>query len=205
TRPYTIAFRTVETIECTIVKITGERGLIGLGAASPEPHVTGETAAACSAALAPDGLRWLEGEDVRALPRLARELARRMPDTPAARAALDMALHDLLARHLDVPLVEMLGRAHDALPTSITIGIKPTSEAVAEAQEYLARGFRVLKVKLGHSLADDLERVRALRAAVGRDVRLRVDPNQGYGPTDLLEFDRATRALELEFLEQPMP
>src|SRR4029453_2091100 len=101
------------------------------------------------------------------LPALLTELGRRLPHTPAARAAVDIALHDLWARALGAPLGELLGRFHEALPTSITIGIKPTDEALAEADEYLARGFRVLKVKIGKSLEEDLERLSRLRERVG--------------------------------------
>ncbi len=86
-----------------------------------------------------------------------------MPANPGARAAVDMALHDLLAQHLGVPLVEMLGRAHEELETSITIGIKSLDETLAEADEYLGRGFRVLKVKIGDALEEDFERLAKLR------------------------------------------
>jgi L-alanine-DL-glutamate epimerase-like enolase superfamily enzyme len=202
TRPYTIATGTIAAVELSIVELR-VGALLGLGAASPAEFVTGESDAACRAALGE--LDWLVGRDPRALPQLGRELARRMPATPAARAAIDIALHDLLAQLLGVPLVEMLGRAHDALPTSITIGIKPTAEALAEAREYLERGFRVLKVKLGHELEEDIERVTKLRELVGPGVTLRVDPNQGYTPAKLLRFVEETGELSIEFLEQPLP
>lgn len=205
TRPYTIAFRTISDVEMGLVEVETQTGLIGMGCASPEPHVTGETREACAAALRENNLEWLEGRDVRTLPALCRELAKRMENTPAARAAVDMALHDLLAQHLDVPLVEMLGRAHKALPTSITIGIKPLQATLDEANEYLGRGFRVLKVKLGHSLEQDLERLARLRERIGSKAAIRVDPNQGYSAEEVEIFVQKTAALEIEFLEQPMP
>lgn len=205
TRPYTIAFRTVSEVEMGLVEIDTDAGVRGYGCASPEPHVTGESREACRAALNPDALDWLHGRDVRPLPALCRELAERMRNTPAARAALDMALHDLLARHLKLPLVEMLGRAHQRLPTSITIGIKPVAETLAEAEEYLGRGFRVLKVKLGRSLEEDLERLARLHERFGGAVTMRVDPNQGYSAEDVARFVEQTGHLGIEFLEQPMP
>ena len=178
TRPYTIAFRTIADVQMSFVALHTDSGLLGLGCASPEPHVTGETREACAAALTPQRLQWLEGEDLRALPRLCRSLYESMNGTPAARAAVDMALHDLLAQHLRVPLVELLGRAHHALPTSITIGIKGVEETLEEAREYIGRGFRVLKVKLGHDLEEDLARLHRLREALGPTPLIRVDPNQ---------------------------
>ena len=205
TRPYTIAFRRIESVKNVILRIETDSGLAGSGAASPEPRVTGETMEACRAALAPRRLAWLRGRDVRDLESLGRELDGRFSNAPAARAAVDMALHDLAAQGLGIGLVEMLGRAHESLPTSITIGIKPLAETLEEAEEYLARGFRVLKVKIGLDLGEDLERLIRLRERVGPGVGIRADANQGYSVADVLRFFRETESLGLEFLEQPLP
>jgi len=204
TRPYTITFRSVDDVQMSFVELGSDDVITGIGCASPEAMVTGETREACSGALQEDALGWLAGRDPRTLPALCRELEARMPETPAARAAVDIALHDLLAQHLGVPLVEMLGRAHQSLPTSITIGIKPVDETVEEAYEYVGRGFKILKIKLGHSLEEDLARLARLRERIGKDIRIRVDPNQGYSAEQLNAFVERTRRLDIEFLEQPM-
>lgn len=203
-RPYTIAFKSFDSVENVIVKLQTDNGNIGLGAASPMAEVTGETFEACKTTLCGDGQDWLIGQDVRQLANLCRENRRRNATTPAAGAAVDMALHDLLAQELDVPLVDMLGRAHRALPTSITIGIKSIPETLSEAEEYIDRGFKILKIKLGQSLEEDLERLRALRGRVGKGIRIRVDPNQGYSRNELSEFMTKTTDLGIEFVEQPM-
>ena len=206
TRPYAIAQQEPTTrVENVIVRMEALSGPIGWGAASPAENVTGETVDACREALSADRLAWLAGRDVRTLPALCRELRERMPKTPAARAAVDMALHDLLAQHLGVPLVEMLGRAHDALPTSITIGIKPLDETLAEADEYLGRGFRVLKVKTGDALEEDVERLARLRERCGPRVTIRADANQGYTAAETARFFAETSRLAIEFVEQPVP
>jgi len=204
TRPYTITFRSIDDVQMSFVEISADNGLTGIGCASPEAMVTGETREACTTALQDDTLSWLLGKDPRALPALCRELDTRLPQTPAARAAVDIALHDLLAQHLGVPLVEMLGRAHQCLPTSITIGIKPVEETLEEADEYVGRGFKILKVKLGHSLDEDLARLARLRERIGKDIGIRVDPNQGYSAEQLGMFVNRTSRLNIEFLEQPM-
>ncbi len=203
TRPYTIAFRSIDAVDNVIVRIETDDGHLGLGAGSPEPHVTGETIEACRAAVAGAALDWLRGQDIRELPRLCRSLGDRLPRTPAARAAVDMALHDCFAQHLGLPLVDVLGRAHRTLPTSITIGIKSVDETLQEAHEYVGRGFSVLKVKGGHSLDEDCERLRRLRETFGDDITIRVDPNQGYSPHEVLTFTERTRDYAIEFLEQP--
>ena len=94
-------------------------------------------------------MSWIEGWEVLFLVLFCWELYWRMPTTPAARAAVDIALHDLHAQALGQPLVEVLGRAHQGLFILITIGIKVLDETLAEADEYLGRGFRILKVKVG--------------------------------------------------------
>ena len=127
-----------------------------------------------------------------------------MPATPAARAAVDMALHDLAAQGLGLPLCELLGRAHEQLPTSITIGIKPAEETLREADEYLGRGFRAIKVKVGRALDEDIERLRRLRARVGPDIALRADANQGYTLSETGGSSPPPRALDLELVEQPV-
>ena len=204
TRPYAISFRdTTDFAVNGIVEIRTSDGLVGRGAAAPEHFVTGETVDDCQAVLTTEALQWLVGKDVRTLPALIRELERVAPTQPAARAAVDIALHDLLSQQLGVPLVEMLGRAHEALPTSITIGIKSLQETLDEADEYLGRGFTVLKVKLGETLESDLERLRKLREKVPASTVIRVDPNQGYSGQDVIEFCRQTAHLDIEFLEQP--
>jgi len=205
TRPYTIAFRRIESVENVILRIGTESGLLGLGAASPEPRVTGETMKACRDALGGEHLQWLVGGDIRDFESLSREAADRMSGTPAALAAVDIALHDLAAQERGLPLVEMLGRAHDALPTSITIGIKPLEETLAEAEEYMARGFRILKVKIGLDLEEDLRRLASLREQAGPEIRIRADANQGYSAEETLRFFGETASLDLEFLEQPLP
>lgn len=204
TRPYTITFRSIDDVQMSFVEIRTDSGLSGIGCASPEAMVTGETRESCRTALQADALGWLVGTDPRGLPALCRELDARLAENPAARAAVDIALHDLLAQHLGVPLVEMLGRAHQSLPTSITIGIKPVDETVEEALEYVGRGFKILKVKLGHSLDEDLTRLAQLRERIGQSIGIRVDPNQGYSAAQLNTFIDRTSEMSIEFLEQPM-
>ena len=206
TRPYAIALQPVTaSVDNVIVRIDTATGRTGWGAASPAEHVTGETISDCRTALSEERLAWLVGRDVRTLPALCREARERIPNAPAALAAVDIALHDLLAQHLGVPLADMLGRAHRELPTSITIGIKPIAETLGEADEYVGRGFRVLKVKTGNSLEEDLARLSKLREHCGSGVTIRADANQGYTPEETAQFFERAAWLDIEFVEQPVP
>ncbi len=203
-RPYAIAGHRIDQAEIFFLELEDERGRHGFGSASPAPEVTGETPAACAEALAPERLEWLIGADSRRLGTLCRRAGEAMAATPAARAAVEIALHDLLARELAVPLVDLRGRCHDALPTSLTIGILDTDETLAVAAEALSLGFHCLKVKLGGEAEADATRLARLRERVGPDVAIRVDANCGYEPGDLAALDACATALNLELVEQPL-
>ncbi len=203
TRPYAIASGSWDAVEMVFVELVAVDGTRGFGQASPEEGVTGETIDACAAALRDENLAWLVGRDADALA-LQAELSRRVRG-PAARAAIDIAVHDLAAKRAGKALVECLGRVHHELATSITIGVKPVDETLAEADEYAARGFRALKVKTGVSVDEDIERLVKLRARFGARFALRVDANQGYDAAALARFVLHLDALALEMIEQPLP
>ncbi|MEZ6036116.1 MAG: enolase C-terminal domain-like protein [Planctomycetota bacterium] len=201
TRPYAVANHATDHAPMVLLRLEAA-GANGLGAATPEPEVNGDTRDAALAELAPL-IERLHGREVAPPAAFAAELA--TLGSPGARMALDIALHDLWARAAGRPLVELLGRVHDALPTSVTIGIGDVAHTLGEAREYLGRGFRVLKVKIGEHLELDLERLSRLRELVSADVTLRVDANVGYRPPELLQLLRGAAALDLELIEQPLP
>jgi L-Ala-D/L-Glu epimerase len=204
-RPYTIAYRTVSEVKLVFLEIHTDEGLLGLGSANPSKMVVGEGPEETLATLRGPLLDFLHGADLRRMPALLREAEARFATQPGALAAIDMALHDLFTQHLGLPLSVYLGHYHEALPTSITIGIKGVAETLEEADEYLGMDFRCLKVKLGHSIDEDLERLYRLRESFGYDVAIRVDANQGYGHKDVLRLHEEAEGLQLELIEQPLP
>ena len=204
TRPYAIAYKSVDSVSNCIVELETDTGLVGWGAANPSKAVVGVDVDDTVAALSEEAVDWLVGSDVREIHRLCAEGQRRLVGQPGAAAALDMALYDLLAQYLDVPLVSYLGQHYQSLPTSITIGIKGVDETVAEGQEYAGRGFTFIKVKLGKSPEEDRERLVKLREVLGKEITIRVDANQGYSFLQLEDFYYQTLALNLELIEQPL-
>jgi len=204
-RPYTIARGTHEAVELFFVRLISDGREIGLGSASPAEPVTGESAADCAAALDEARLAPLIGRDPRQLGTLCTWAGEELAKQPAARAAVDMALHDLFGRLVGVAVVDLLGRRSPALPTSITLGIQSTNEALEEVREYLGRGFTCLKVKLGISFDEDMERLRKIREEAGPQVRIRADANEGYSADETRRIAPLLEELDVEFLEQPMP
>lgn len=202
-RPYAIAGGSWDAVEMVLVELEGDDGTLAYGQSSPAEEVTGETATQAALALAPRALEWLVGRELGEFEARKRELQERI-EGPATRAGLDMALHDLAAKAAGKPLVEWLGRAHGALRTSITIGLKDVPETLAEADEYVARGFALLKVKTGEDIELDLERLAKLRERFGARVELRIDANQGYDVAAFRKLAARADALGLAMIEQPM-
>ncbi len=203
-RPYTIAFKSVGAAELHFVRLVTETGLVGLGSAAPT-DITGETSESCARAITDIGQSVLVGRDPLQMHKLSAQLRDALASSPSARAAIDMALHDLVARSLERPLADILGRRHRGMPTSITIGIMAMDDTLREADEYIHRGFTCLKVKLGHALDRDIERLRALRMHAGPRMRIRVDANQGYSLNETLRLSELSSRLGIELIEQPLP
>ena len=204
TKPYTIAFKTIDEVLNAFVEIELENGTTGMGAGNPSEYVTGESFEQCKAALQEKNIQFLVGRDIRELHQLTFEVWQKFPLNPAARAAIDIALYDVFTKFLGVPLVKYLGQKIHSLPTSNTIGIKNVEDTLKEAQEYGERGFTVLKVKLGKDLSEDIERIVKLREKFGKKFIIRIDANQGYDTAKTIEFYNKTKHLDVELIEQPL-
>ncbi|MFM9888991.1 MAG: mandelate racemase/muconate lactonizing enzyme family protein [Burkholderiales bacterium] len=138
------------------------------------------------------------------------ELHRRMDAVvkgyPYAKAAIEFAYYDLTARHLGVPAYTLLGgRARDRIPVTHSIGLLGIEEAVVECVQVVKEGIRTIKIKVGQTPKRDVEIVRRIREAVGPDIDLCVDANEGYATAG--EAIRTIRAMEpygLKYAEQPV-
>lgn len=205
TLPYTIAFQTVSSVENLFVRIELENGQSGLGAGSPAEFITGENFSGSMDLLEKHLEDLLLGKDIRQLPALLKKLDAIFGNSPAANAAIDIALFDAFTKYLGIPLVDFFGREHQKLPTSITIGIKSLEETVTEARQRVKEGFRIIKLKTGLEVDKDIAVFSRLRETVGKNVKIRVDANQGYNFESLNKFIKAVKPLDLEFMEQPFP
>ncbi len=204
-RPYSIAYKTVTSVENIFVIVELENGIRGIGAANPSKLVVGEQLDDTEKKLDEALVDRLVGRDIREFYRLCKDLQTWLKDFPGARAALDIAIHDAFSQYLDIPLAKFLGQSHTSFATSITIGIKSLEETMAEADEYVGRGFKILKVKLGNNLEEDIGRVTKLTEKWGKNILIRVDANQGYSVEEVKTFYEKTKHLGIELIEQPLP
>ena len=151
--PYRIAGRAFDGAEIVCVTLRDDSGAAGFGSGSPVPPLTGDDLDGATRALERDIRPVLLGTDISDLEEAIARAWVAAPSGRSALAAVDIALHDLQARRRGVPLVTMLGGARRRLVTSVTVGIDEPERMVSAARRHLARGFRILKVKIG----DDVE------------------------------------------------
>jgi len=202
--PYAIAHGSYDRADNVFLRLIPDKGEPGYGCAAPDPAITGETLADVLAALAAvEPL--LAGADPLARNRALARLKPALGGRPSARAAIDMALHDLLGKAAGLPLWRLLGGYRARMRTSVTVGILSGAETVERARARVAEGFRCLKLKGGLDPDEDGDRVRAVRAAVGPRIELRFDANQGYTVEQAVRFVGATRSARVALLEQPTP
>jgi muconate cycloisomerase len=207
-RPHHMSFTTLTAVNFVFVRIETRDGVIGWGEAAclGGPTWSEESAESISATLERYVLPWLVGRDAAQLETLRLEMGKRVQGNPFARAAVEMALWDLNGRALGVPVHRLLGgRVRDRVPLSWSLAVSNPDAELAEAREKVDKGHRIFKIKTAaHPVAEDVARVRAIREAVGPDVRLRVDANQGWDRPTALRAIRAMEPYDLDFVEQPV-
>lgn len=204
TKPYTIAYKTIADTEIVFLEITLENGMVGIGASNPFADVVGETPAVTLTNLQSDFVQQFTGRDIRHFNQLIDETVIKFPHLPGTIAAIDIALHDAFCQLIGIPVVDLYGRKIEALPTSVTIGIKDTAAMLEEAKANYAAGFKVIKIKTGLDVDQDIERVAKLTEEFGNKMLIRVDANQGYDLAYLKYFMEETKHLSIELIEQPL-
>lgn len=197
--PFRISLGTITKANNIIVKIFNGSGLFGMGEGSPTYKITGENqdgALAFARDIAP--LLTDRELDIQAID----EIMGSFVSMTSARAAISIALYDLLGKELSKPLFKLLGGYRKEIETDLTIGILPPQQVREKAEEAISKGFEVLKIKVEGNVERDLERVEAI-SDLG--VRLRLDANQGFTPKEAVKFIRKLNSFEIELIEQPVP
>jgi L-alanine-DL-glutamate epimerase-like enolase superfamily enzyme len=205
-KPLRFASGEVTAAEHVLVRVHTDDGLVGIADAPPRPFTYGETQSSIVAVI-----KDLLGPQLEGLSPLDREAAHaRMARTvgnPAARAAIDIALWDLIGQSLAVSVTELLGGYTDRMRAAHMVGFASAGEMVDDALRMREQhGITTFKVKVGRRPVQlDITACRALREALGDDTELYIDGNRGWTAA---ESARALHQLEdvgLLFAEEPCP
>jgi L-alanine-DL-glutamate epimerase-like enolase superfamily enzyme len=201
--PFTIATGTMTHAQNVFIRIHTDTGFYGVGECSAFPMIVGETQDTCLV-MAKEFARLWKGKDALDIPARLQQLHDFTACNSTIKSAFDIALYDVAAKNAGLPLYRFLGGTKRKVESDITIGIADPAEMAQKAGELKRSGATILKIKLGKDAGSDVERIRQVREAVGEQMKIRVDANQGWS------FDGAVFALQniskydIEFCEQPM-
>ena len=204
-KPFRIAFAVQDHSVNVLVKVMTDEGIYGIGEAAPFEPVTGENSATVLEVLKlfKQGLIGMDPMNIEGIHLM---MDRLISGNTSAKAAIDIALYDLKGKVMNQPLYKVLGGYRDQIVTDMTIGIDKPELMAQEAKERVERdGFRILKVKAGINPADDIRALTLIREAVGPDIRLRVDANQGYTVNDAVRVLKEFEKIGVDAVEQCLP
>ena len=202
-KPFTIALGTIKSSEIVFVKLETDCGLVGYGEGSSVGFVTGETGDTILGAIKIFEPILL-GLSPFAIEHIHRKMDEVMVGNGSAKAAVDIALYDLMSKAAGLPLYRFLGGVSNRIEADITIGIAPPEEMAGEAARRAEEGFREIKVKAGADPERDIAAIRLIREAVPK-ARLKVDANQGWTVADALLVMREYEKSGVDAVEQPLP
>ena len=219
--PFVTALRRTTTTDTLVVRVSDSDGTTGWGEAPQVWQVTGESLASAAACVEEMLAPIIVGRDLDDWADVLAAVQRAVARNFGAKAAVDSAVRDVVARRAGITLAAFLRNEEttpagalpaetDAYPTvlrtDVTLSAGGPDQLAAAAQQRVADGFSTLKAKVGTDAATDVARVRAVREAVGPDVAIRLDANQGWTPAEAVAVIRALEDADLgiEFVEQPV-
>ncbi len=204
--PFKTALRTVNSVNDIVVRVTADDGQCGFGEAPPTAVITGDTKGSIRCAIEEFIAPNLIGMEIENLDGIMKKLHGCILKNTSAKAAVDMAVYDLFAKSCGKPLYKVLGGNRSEIETDITISVNSVEEMVADSVKAVEQGFGILKIKVGKESLKDIERIKAIRQAVGPDVKLRIDANQGWSAKDAVKIISTMEdmGIDMDLVEQPV-
>ncbi|MBC8591358.1 dipeptide epimerase [Wansuia hejianensis] len=205
--PFKTALRTVNSVEDIIVRIETDTGNVGYGEIPPTGVITGDTTGAIIGAIESHIKKALIGMDIENIEEIMDKLDKSIVGNTSAKAGVDIAIYDLYGQLYNAPVYKILGGYRKEIITDITISVNEPEEMARDSIDAINRGYRTLKIKVGNDAKKDIERMKAIREAVGYDVDLRIDANQGWNYKEAIYTLRKMEdaGLNIELVEQPVP
>ncbi|WP_159818760.1 dipeptide epimerase [Colwellia sp. 20A7] len=204
--PFKTSMRTVENIEDLVVIVETDAGQVGYGSAPATPVITGDTHGSIMAAITSVLLPKLRGMEIENLNSIIHVIQSSLVNNSSAKAALELAIYDLWGKFHNAPLYKLLGGGNNTLKTDITISVDTIDKMVSDSLKAIEDNFDILKIKIGTDIKEDIERVKAIHSAIGNDVQIRLDVNQGWSAKQTVYAANyfESMGIQLELIEQPV-
>lgn len=167
-RPFITAVRRTDCVDDVVVMIKTACGRMGYGSAASTPAITGDDTDSIISAITKLLGPQLIGRSVSEINSLLDMNERSPIKNTSAKAAIDIALHDLGAQSCDLPLYKWLGGTRNSIDSCITISVKAIDEMVHDAIDLVSQGHQTIKIKLGLDPLEDIERVQAIRTVTAK-------------------------------------
>ena len=205
-KPFITALRRVDFAEDIIIKIITDTGNIGFGNAPPTAVITGDSQASVVSAIHDIIAPKLIGLDICELETICNQIDKAMLHNSSAKAAMDIAIYGLFAQMCNLPLYKLLGGYRTDIKSDLTISLREPEIMAQDALEAVNNGYTDLKIKVGNDSALDFKRIVAIRNAVGNEINIRLDANQGWKPKEAVRLIRQfeDKNLNIELIEQPV-
>ena len=202
--PFVISLGPIYNAENVLVVIRTEQGITGFGECSPFMSINGESADT-GMVVGQYFAQWLKGKDALQIAEHIKAMDKIIYANSSIKSAFDMALYDIAAQHAGVPLYAYLGgNTHKTIITDYTVSIGEPSKMAADAVKIKEEGYPAIKIKLGNNGRTDVLRIKAIREAVGNDIPLRIDANQGWAVEEAVETLKALEPYGIQHCEEPI-
>lgn len=205
-KPFKTALRTVDRINDVVVKVVTDTGHVGYGEAPPTAVITGDTIGSIKCAIEEFIKPKIIGLEIENIEEIMKRINNVLIKNTSAKAAVDIAIYDLFGQLYNAPLYKLLGGYRNEITTDITISVNSPEEMVQDSLDAVRKGYKTLKIKVGKDPRIDIERIQSIKKAVGNDIDLRVDANQGWNPKEAVTILREMEdmGLSIELVEQPV-
>lgn len=203
--PFIVSYDRYEDMPSVLVRIELANGVTGWGEAVADQHVTGETWNSVLQILEHELAPLLIGLSPFQIELIHQKMNKKILGNPSAKAAIDCAMYDLMGKITNQPVYQLIGgKAHEYLSVPQVISIKSPVEMAEDARRIVLEGFNNIKIKVGTDVQTDIERIRAVRKAIPKEAKLRVDANQGWDRIGALTVIEQTKDCHVDWYEQPV-
>ncbi len=202
--PFIISLGPIPNAENVIVVIKTQEGITGFGECSPFMSINGESAGTCMEVGKYLG-KLMIGKNALDIEDNIIAMDRLIYGNTSIKSAFDMALYDIAAQNAGVPLYEFLGGDNKKIIyTDYTVSISTPEKMASDALKIKEQGYPAIKIKLGSNGALDVVRIKAIREAVGNEIPLRIDANQGWGVEEAIRTLNALEPYGIQHCEEPI-
>ena len=202
---FTYTLRTTKLLDHVLVRIDTDEGIRGWAEAPARPILYGETQKSIFTAIEEKLGPPLIGMNPFDLERIHHQMEY-LRQNLTAKAAIDIALHDIMGQYMKLPIYRLLGGWNEGkVPVCWMMGILESKKMAEEAAHFYQKGIKAFKIKVGLDPQKDLVNFRAIREAVGKDAILYIDANQEYSPYDAIRVIKEMEQYGIAWAEEPVP